>query len=207
MNPKALWSLVKANWLSCLVLIVAAVLAYKLGFSNGQAEHRDNLASANATIAAQGKRLLQLETQMREAAERQSAALAGMLARQQQEQDRADKLAKELLTTKDLLSAANKKIKDGISHALENDGVTTCGLGADSLQLYRSGLGYPSAAGDRDTVLGTTGGTAAHSGTASGPREGLPPGDLLAHAADYGQWCQQLEKQLIGLNQWNTKRP
>ncbi|MGQ6549762.1 hypothetical protein ACUNEV_19790 [Serratia sp. IR-2025] len=206
MTPKALLSLVRANWLSCLVLIVAALLAYKLGFSNGLAKHQDMLASANITIEAQGKRLLQVETLMREAAERQSAALAGMIARQQQEQDRADKLAKELLTTKDLLSAANKKLKDGISDALKNDGATTCGLGPDSLRLYRSGLGYPSLQGDRDTLLGTSGGTVAHSGTTSGPGEGLPPGDLLAHAADYGQWCQQLEKQLIGLNQWNAER-
>jgi type II secretory pathway pseudopilin PulG len=207
MTPKALISLVKTNWLFCLMLIIAAGLAYKLGFSNGQAEHQDKLTSANSTIEAQGKRMLQVETQMREAAERQSAALAGTVARQQQEQARADKLARNLLTAQEQLSHANKQLKKGISHALNNDGATTCGLGPDSLRLYRSGLGYPPDPGDRDTVPSTTGNAVAHSGTASGPGGGLPPGDLLAHAADYGQWCQQLEKQLIGLNKWNAERP
>jgi hypothetical protein len=207
MTLKALLSLVKANWLSCLLLIIAAGLAYKLGFSNGLAEHQDKLASANTTIEAQGKSLLQYESEKRETAERQSVALAGIVARQQQEQARADKLERDLLTTQEQLSNANKQLKKGISHALKNDGATTCGLGPDSLRLYRSGLGYPPDPGDRDTLPSTTGNAVAHSGTASGPGEGLPPGDLLAHAADYGQWCQQLEKQLIGLNKWNAERP
>ncbi len=204
---KTVLSLIKANWLAALVLIAATALAYKVGISDGLARYQDRLNAANNTITSQSQSLLQYETQIREAAERQSIALAGVVARQQQEQARADGLARQLLATQEQLSAANKKIKDGISNALKNDGATTCGLGPDSLRIYRSGLGYPSDSGDRDTLLGTSGGVVAHSGAAPRTDEGLPPGDLLAHSADYGQWCQQLEKQLIGLNRWYAERP
>lgn len=202
-----LLSLIKANWAQCLLLLGVAALAYNVGFARGVTEHQTTLNTANDKIVSLSAQLSQSDTDRRQAAERQSQALAIAVASQAAEQKRADDLSRQLLAVSEKLATTTRQLKEGIPHALKNDGNTTCGLGPDSLRLYRSGLGYPASADSGDAMPDTARPVAAYSGTTTGPGLGLPPGDLLAHSADYGQWCQQLEQNLIGLNRWHAGRP
>lgn len=100
-----------------------------------------------------------------------------------------------LLQTRADLATAQRQLKQRITHATQSDGPSFTGLGPDSLQLYRAALGYTAADAAADLPAADAGAaTAAGQTTTTAP--GLPPADLLSHAADYGQWCQQLEAQV-----------
>lgn len=113
----------------------------------------------------------------------------------QAEYQRLNRLAHQvgvaLLQSRADLATAQRQLKQRITHATQSDGARFTGLGPDSLQLYRAALGYTAA-----DLPAADAGAVATAGQAAATAPGLPPADLLSHAADYGQWCQQLEQQV-----------
>ncbi|MFB9159928.1 hypothetical protein [Chromobacterium violaceum] len=117
--------------------------------------------------------------------------------RSQQEQTRLTDLVHQvgwqLLQTQGQLARSQVQLKERIADATLNDGQAWTGLGPDSLRLYRAALGYP----ERDPGLpAADAGDAGEASQASAAKRGIPPADLLNHAADYGRWCQELETRL-----------
>lgn len=117
--------------------------------------------------------------------------------------EQAHQVGWELLKTKQQLEVTQRQLKQRIPDASRTDGPRFTGIGPDSLRLYRQFLGY-SASGEADLPAADTG----HAGEASasaGTEAGLSPADLLDHAADYGQWCQQLDAQLSAYIRLHTE--
>lgn len=108
--------------------------------------------------------------------------------------EQAHQVGWELLQTKQQLEATQRQLKQRITDATHTDGPSFTGLGPDSLRLYRQFLGY-SASGEAGLSEADPG-HAGEAATAAGTEAGLSPTDLLEHAADYGQWCQQLDAQV-----------
>ena len=119
--------------------------------------------------------------------------------------EQAQQLGWALLQSKQQLDAAQRQLAERISDVTRSDGPRFTGLGPDSLRLYRQLLGYP-ASGEADLPAADAG-AAAEAAAAAGPEAGLPPADLLEHAADYGKWCQQLDAQLSVLIQVHQLAP
>ncbi len=170
------------------VLVPVAVVSY-LGYDLGR---------STTTQAYQGELAKQAQTHataMQKLADDKVAELGLALAEQQRLTDQANQVGWALIQTRAKLAETQSQLKKRIADATRTDGMHFTGLGADSLRLYRAALGYPerdpgvSAANARDA--GAAGDAAASGG-------GLPPEDLLAHATDYGRWCQQLDAQLNG---------
>lgn len=117
----------------------------------------------------------------------------------QAEEQRLNRLAHqvgvELLQTRGQLAIAQRQLKQRIPDATRTDGPRFTGLGPDSLRLYRQLLGYSAADPDANLPPADTG-NAGEAAAPAGAATGLPPDDLLTHAADYGAWCQQLDQQL-----------
>lgn len=108
--------------------------------------------------------------------------------------EQAHQVSWELLLTKQQLEVTQRQLKQRIPNAVRTDGPRFTGLGPDSLRLYRQLLGY-SASGEADLPAADAG-HVGEAAAAAGTEAGLSPADLLDHAADYGQWCQQLDAQL-----------
>lgn len=108
--------------------------------------------------------------------------------------EQAHQVGWELLQTKQQLEVTQRQLKQRIPDATRTDGPRFTGLGPDSLRLYRQLLGY-SASGEADLPAADAG-NVGEAAAAAGTEAGLSPADLLDHAADYGQWCQQLDAQL-----------
>ena len=107
--------------------------------------------------------------------------------------EQAHQVGWELLQTKQQLEATQRQLKQRITDATHTDGPSFTGLGPDSLRLYRQFLGYPPAV---KLVCPKPTPDMLEAATAAGTEAGLSPTDLLEHAADYGQWCQQLDAQV-----------
>lgn len=112
----------------------------------------------------------------------------------QQQVARGNAITTRLLQTQQQLDAAQRQLKQRIPNVTLTDGPRFTGLGPDSLRLYRQLLGYP-ASGEADLPAAHAG-NADQASQAAGTAAGLPPADLLAHAGDYGKWCQQLDERL-----------
>lgn len=184
--------LLKDYWQPLLVRLVVAAAGFALAaLIYGKQLADERLAFSQAKTGW-------LEEKAK-AANDASAALEVALARQKAAQQLGDKLAAELQAKINALYSDNQKLKRQINDATQQDGATYTGLGPHSLCIYQSALGYPdcdqrvqSAASSAVPVAGETQPT----------RSGLPPEDILAHSADYGKWCQQLETQLIQINKY-----
>ncbi|WP_406850401.1 hypothetical protein [Chromobacterium phragmitis] len=100
-----------------------------------------------------------------------------------------------MLLQQQALQAQQRRQAQRIDDVTRNDGSRFTGLGPDSLRLYRQLLGYS------DPLPGAQSLPAGAAAQTAGPDAGLPASDLLAHAADYGDWCQQLEQRLVALKQ------
>ncbi|KUM03516.1 hypothetical protein KIF53_13345 [Chromobacterium subtsugae] len=128
-------------------------------------------------------------------AEKQNQALAAANAEQTRLTDLAHKVGWQLLQTQGQLARSQAQLRERIADATRNDGQAWTGLGPDSLRLYRASLGYS----ERDPGLpAADAGNAGEADQAGAAARGLPPADLLNHAADYGRWCQELETRLDG---------
>ena len=174
-------------------LVVGVVLGgiafkgYQYGHAVAQQAGDKELSDLKAAVAAE--KLQQ--------AQQQSKVLTAALLKQQEYNAQAQQVSTELLQTMKGLSQTQQRIKRSIDDATKHDGSAFTGLGPDSLRLYRTALGYRA-----ECVPNTNGRDAGHAGEAGCADSGLPPSDLLAHANDYGAWCQSLEAKLQALNQF-----
>ena len=181
MAPLPSWLRLGA-WL--LPPLLAAGIAYPLGMRHGAESWRARLAEQQAA------------DQRREAAQAEQAQRQWQAAMQQQRrlQQLASQQEDRLLRQQQGLQQKLQAQKQRIEYVVQQDGGRYGGLGPDSLRLYRQILGYPAAAVPAADAVSTTD---SHQTTAADA--GLPAADLLAHAADYGAWCQQLEQRLTAL--------
>ncbi|WP_199155185.1 hypothetical protein [Chromobacterium sp. ASV23] len=172
----------------CLLLpILSAAAGYAAGSAHSRHVWQAEMAAKLAELQADHSQQLQ---------QQQAAALAW----QQQWRQRMDRLEGQLLDKQNALQALRRQQTQRIDDVARNDGPRFTGLGPDSLRLYRQLLGYPA---DLPGAQPLSAGSAAHAAGADG---GLPPPDLLAHAADYGAWCGELEQRLLTLKQLFTQQ-
>ena len=198
-----IWVAVKRYWALLLLVLVAMLAGSVIGYGIARLEFNAAQTQSAKALSDKSAELAELKityaNEKRALAEKQSQALAGALAKQQEYNQKANQLSGELLKTQQELSQTQQKLKRSIANATQHDGAAFTGLGPDSLRLYQTALGYTS--GDlcvSDTQRGNAGNTSETSCTGSG----LPPEDLLSHASDYGEWCQQLEVKLKKLNEF-----
>lgn len=168
-----------------LPLAVVACLGYHLGHTQASRSGELKLARLAQQYAAERAQASQLYARQLQASQ------ARYLVLQQQ----ANQIGSELLHTRAALAQAQAQNRKRIAHVTQQDGPAFTGLGPDSLRLYQRSLGYT----DADLAAAVPAADAGHAAAttkAAPATAGLLPGDLLAHAADYGQWCQQLQNQL-----------
>lgn len=168
-----------------LPLAVVAYLGYDLGHTQASRSGELKLARLEQQYAAERAQDSYLHARQLQASQ------ARYLVLQQQ----ANQIGSELLQTRAALAQAQAQHRKRITHVTEQDGPAFTGIGPDSLRLYQRFLGYA----DTDlaaAVPAADAGHAAATAEATPAAAGLLPRDLLAHAADYGQWCQQLQNQL-----------
>ncbi|WP_434631943.1 hypothetical protein [Chromobacterium sp. CV08] len=158
-------------------------------------------AAGYATGRAQSERYWQAELQARVGALQTARAVeiqrqqADALASRQAWRQRVDQLENRVLAQQQTLQQWQNQQARRIDDATRHDGDRFTGLGPDSLRLYRRLLGYP------DQLPGSQSLSTGSAAETAGADAGLPAPDLLAHAADYGAWCQQLEQRLVALKQ------
>lgn len=164
-------------------LAIVGVLGYDVGRTQATRLYQAQLASQQASHA---KALQGL-------ADSRANDLAQALAETQQLNAQAQQLGWALIQARARLADTQSQLKQRIPDAIRRDGQHWTGLGPDGLRVYRAALGYPA----RDPgVPASDAGDVGAAGAATGADAGLPPADLLEHAADYGQWCQRLDAQL-----------
>ena len=160
---------------------------YQYGHDVAQRDGDKALSDLKAAVAAEKLQL----------AQQQSRELGAALLKQQEYNQQAQQASTELLQAIKGLGQTQQQIKRSIDDATKHDGSAFTGIGPDSLRLYRTALGYRA-----ECVQGANGRDAGHAGETGCTDSGLPPSDLLAHASDYGAWCQALEAKLRTLNQF-----
>ena len=162
-------------------------------------EHRkdENLQAAQKENTRLNTKVTELNELRRREAEEKAAALADAWRKQADIERERDQLARELQQQKNELEKKKNELKKAISDAVKGD-VGFTGIGPRGLCLYNRALGYPCD----NRLQKTTGGVAGRVGETSGSGGGLSPAGLLKQSADYGAWCQRLEKQLTELNAW-----
>jgi hypothetical protein len=170
------------------VVLPLALVAY-LGYDLGHTQASRSAELAQARLAQQYAAERAQDSQQH--ARQLQASQARYLVLQQQ----AHQIGSELLHTRAALAQAQAQHRKRITHVTQQDGPAFTGLGPDSLRLYQRFLGY-TGTDLAAAVPAANAGHAAATAEAAPAAAGLLPRDLLAHAADYGQWCQQLENQL-----------
>lgn len=179
-----------------LAITVASALIWGGGYLSGH-----KVASQAGTAKLQSMQLAHAED-LKIIADAKAAELGAALVEQKKLADQAHQVGWQLLQTRARLADTQSQLKQRIADATRSDGVRFTGLGPDSLRVYRSALGYP----ERDPgVPEADAGNVDQAGQTDGTDEGLPPADLLDHAADYGQWCQQLDAQLSAYIRLHTE--
>ncbi|EKN3971074.1 hypothetical protein ACULTK_004462 [Yersinia enterocolitica] len=184
--------LLKAYWQPLLAMLVAVAAGFALAaliYGKQLSNERLAFSEAKTTWSEEKTR----------AANDASAALTAALERQKTAQQLGDKLSAELQAKINALYSDNQRLNRQINDATQQDGATYTGLGPHSLCVYQSALGYADC---DQRVQPTASGSVPTARETQPPHSGLPPEDILAHAADYGKWCQQLETQLIQINKY-----
>ena len=170
-----------------LAIVVPLALAGTLGYRLGSSQ------TAKTYTAQLAEQTAHYDRERQAAADARAAELGAALTEQQRLNDQAHQVGYALIEARAELANARSQLTRRIDNATRSDGDRFTGLGPDSLRVYRTALGYP----ERDPDLpATDAGHAAQAGAATGADTGLPAADLLEHAADYGQWCRQLDAQL-----------
>lgn len=171
------------RWVWLLSAVALAAGVFTAGYRWAERDYLADIARQQAAHAEQ----------QRQQADAQAEALASALREQQQLREQAYQVGVALLQARADLARSQAQLSRRISHVVQQDGERFTGLGPDSLRLYRAALGYASA---DEYLPAADPGTAVQADQTAAPAGGLPPLALLYHAADYGQWCQQLEQQL-----------
>ncbi|MCD0491391.1 hypothetical protein [Chromobacterium violaceum] len=180
-NPLASLAIKSALYL--LPLLGVGYAGYHTGQSLADQGHQVAMAALQAQHAAE----------LKQRAEDNAHTQAAASAEQKRLADLAHQVGWQLLQTRGELARSQAQLKERIADATQRDGAAFTGLGPDSLRLYRAALGYAESDSGLPSADAGNVAKADASGTAS---TGLPPADLLNHAADYGRWCQELETRL-----------
>lgn len=143
------------------------------------------------------------EQERRANTQAQNKALAAAVKIQQQATSEAQRVTGELETVKQQLATTTAKLKRSINNATKKDGSSYTGLGANSLQLYRAALGYAT---NYQCLSTDSGNPLSDAEKAACTGAGLPPDDIVAHAADYGEYCNKLERQLSAIERWERSK-
>lgn len=161
-----------------LLGLMAFCAGYKHGNDAARLEAREQLAA--------------LETARAEAnaqAEREARA------RIEEAAARADRLQGELVRKNQELEKERKNVNHRLKKVAEEARRDCAGLSPDWVRLYNKALGFGERAGGDSPATGESPDPAGQAGTA-GP--GLrtdalaTPEDILAHARDYGNYCQNM---------------
>ncbi|NWK80347.1 hypothetical protein [Aquitalea sp. LB_tupeE] len=173
----------KHRWVWLLGMVTLTAGVFTAGYRWAERSYLADSARLQANYAQQ----------QRQQAEAQAEALANALRDKQQMEEQAYRVGVALLHARADLARSQAQLSRRISHVVQQDGARFTGLGPDSLRLYRAALGYTSV---NEYLPAADPGIAVQADQTAAPAGGLPPLALLYHAADYGQWCQQLEQQL-----------
>lgn len=136
-------------------------------------------------------------------AQAQNRALTEAVEKQRRATAESQRVTGELETVKQQLQSTKRELQRSINNATQKDGHGYTGLGANGLRLYRAALGY---APDNQCLPANSGSADTSAGQAGCAEGGLSPDDLLAHAADYGEYCNKLEEQLTALKRWERNQ-
>ncbi|KJV26901.1 hypothetical protein VI06_16165 [Aquitalea magnusonii] len=171
------------RWVWLLGAVTLAAGLFSAGYRWAERSYLADIARQQASYSQQ----------QRQQAEAQAEALVSALRDKQQLEEQAYRVGVALLQARADLARQQAQLSRRIAHVVQQDGERFTGLGPDSLRLYRAALGYAS---DDAHLPAADPGTAVQADQTTTAAGGLPPLALLYHAADYGQWCQQLEQQL-----------
>jgi len=171
------------RWVWLLGAVTLSAGVFTAGYRWAERGYLADIAQQQAAHAAQ----------QRQQAEAQAEALASALRDKQQLAEQAYQVGVALLQARAELAHSQAQLSRRITHVVQQDGERFTGLGPDSLRLYRAALGYTS---DDEYLPAADARAAVQADQTAAAAGGLPPIALLYHAADYGQWCQQLEQQL-----------
>lgn len=198
MMIRLLLKLAKDNWQNIASTVALICFGYWLAVQ----PYKTKLAQLE-TVHAQAKE--NWEAERKSVVEDYSRTLEFEVEKLQRASAENQRVTVELASIKQQLNTTKNKLKRSINHVTKNDGTTYTGLGASGLLLYRSALGYATATNSQCLPTDTSG-TTTNASKAICPSTGLSPDDLLAHSADYGEYCQQLEQQLRAIRDWETNK-
>ena len=178
-----------ARYMPTLVLAGAIALAtfagcqgYRMGYGQAEAEGQATVAEVRQEYA-------------------QAIAKAERAARErlQAEMSRADAVAVELETAKAVHTADIKTLKARIADVTLN---STHTFSVEFVRMYNAAIGadadYLHSAGGAASAEGRAASGAAAGAGLLDADSGVSEADLLAHIADYGQRCRDMEAQLRG---------
>lgn len=147
---------------------------------------------------------VQLSTLKAGYAEAYAKAYKEALENLEEETQRANLLAVQLMGAKRQITAQTQDITRRIRHAAQA-GAAGCLFGPDFVRLYNEALGYPGggALPENASAAGAdlAGGPAPAAGPGLLPARPVTPEDLLAHARDYGAWARGMRAQLAALGE------
>ncbi|WP_140918348.1 hypothetical protein [Limnobaculum xujianqingii] len=136
-------------------------------------------------------------------AQAQNRALTEAVEKQRRATAESQRVTGELETVKQQLQTTKQELQRSINNATQKDGHGYTGLGANGLRLYRAALGYAT---DNQCLPTHPSGTDTDASQTGCAEAGLSPDDLLAHAADYGEYCNKLEEQLNAIGRWERNK-
>jgi hypothetical protein len=190
LNPLTLLTGTNKNLVYALAGILAAlILAAVVGW----------LAYGSGYDKADALGKAALATVQKQYSEASANATAEAYQKLERETNRADKIASQLVTTKDQLAKLKKDITGGIPHAVAHNDI--CTIGPDALRVLSASFYgvHPGTIPESSS----TAGIATQPGEASSAGEGLRAGasvdDLLHWGRDMGVYVQELEAQRDGL--------
>lgn len=137
-------------------------------------------------------------------AEAYAKAYKEALENLEEETQRANLLAVQLVGEKKRLVAQTQDITRRIRHAAQA-GAAGCRFGPDFVRLYNEALGYPGGGALPEDASAAGADHAGGPAPAAGPGllsdRPVTPEDLLAHARDYGAWARSMRAQLRALGE------
>lgn len=196
-------TLIKRSLPALLAALVLAGLAGLTGWNMGWRSGSGELADVQRNNRDLSMQVTNYERGARIAAEQNAQQLAAALEQQAQQHRLAESVTAKLRAAQRQLDAERRRNKQRVSDAVKNDSAAYSGIGPDSLRTYRASLGY---APDDQYLFTDSAATAGGSAETSSTVAGLSPEDLLSHAADYGAWCQSLERQLRAIENWQERK-
>lgn len=192
----------------CLTYWWVCLIVYLLGYSIGVADG----VSAQQTISKRDIANIQAVQANKDRLAADARALSERKAKEryQQENQRANQLAGDVLVKQqqidELASAAKRRVNHvttvyKTSLLAEPAPIPHCVFTRGWLREYVASLGYglPQTESPADSSQPETQASPASAPDTELLESGVTPADILTHAADYGAYCQKIERQVDGL--------